>query len=35
MHMWNFMFWLSNMKILDERRTFSVKDKQKSKYVKK
>ena len=33
--MWNFMFWLSNMKILDERRTFSVKNKQKGKYVKK
>ena len=29
------MFWLPNMKILDKKRTFSVKIRQKDKYVKK
>ena len=32
--MWNFVFWLRNMKILDKKIIFSVKNKQKGKYVK-
>ena len=35
MHMWNVMLWLSNVKILDKKGTFSVKNKQKGKYIKK
>ena len=35
MHMWNFMFWLQNTKILDKKRIFPVKNKQKGKYVEK
>ena len=29
MHMWNFLFQLSNMKVLDKKGIFSVKSKQK------
>ena len=35
MPMWNFLFRLPNVKILDEKRTFLVKNKQKGKYVEK
>ena len=33
--MWKFMFRLPNLKILDKKVIFSVKNKQKGKYVKK
>ena len=35
MRMWKFMFRLPNLKILDKKVIFSVKNKQKGKYVKK
>ena len=36
MHMWSFLFRLTNVKIIDKKRIFfSVKNKQKDKYVKK
>ena len=35
MHMWNFLFRLPNVKTLDKNRIFSIKNKQKGKYVEK
>ena len=35
MPMWNFLFQLPNVKILDKKRIFAVKNKQKGKYVEK
>ena len=32
-HMWNFVFQLLNVKILDKKGIFAVKNKQKGKYV--
>ena len=33
MHKWNFLFRLPNLKTLDKKKIFSVKNKQKGKYV--